>query len=252
MQHSGARSRTSMQGSPRMGFVGENMDRRDILAALPIFSGLGERDWDKIIDLFSERQYQKDDYIFLEGEAPEALYIVRSGKVKVLRHSTDGKDVVLRVCSTGAMLGTVATFDGGGYPGTAQAIEECTLLVIARNDVLTLVNRYPVFALAVIADLGGRLRSSAEQIRSLAVERVEQRIARVLLKLAESGGCDVPEGRVIEMPLTRQDVADMTGTTVETAIRVMSKFRRMNLVRTRRGKVVLVDRDMLQEIAESR
>ena len=228
------------------------MDRRDILAALPIFAGLSERDWEKIADLFSERQYQRDDYIFLEGEAPEALYVVKAGKVKVLRHSTDGKDVVLRVASPGQMLGTVAVFDGGGYPGTAQAIEECSILVIARNDCLTLVNRYPVFALAVIHDLGSRLRGSAEQIRSLAVERVEQRIARVLLKLAESAGSDVPEGRVIEMPLTRQDVADMTGTTVETAIRVMSKLRRSGLIRTRRGKVLLLDVDALAEISESR
>jgi CRP-like cAMP-binding protein len=228
------------------------MDRRDILMALPVFAGLSERDWEKIADLFSERQYQKDDYIFLEGEAPEALYVVRSGKVKVLRHSTDGKDVVLRVASSGHMLGTVAVFDGSGYPGTAQAIEECSVLVIARNDCLTLVNRYPVFALAVIHDLGSRLRSSAEQIRSLAVERVEQRIARTLLKLAETAGSEVPEGRVIEMPLTRQDVADMTGTTVETAIRVMSKLRRAGLIRTRRGKVVLVDMDALLEIAETR
>ena len=228
------------------------MERRDILQAMPFFAGLSERDWEKVIDLFSERQYQKDDYIFLEGEAPEALYIIRTGKVKVLRHSTDGKDVVLRVGGVGHLLGTVAVFDGGGYPGTAQVIEECTALVIARNDCLTLVNRYPVFALAVISDLGSRLRSSAEQIRSLAVERVEQRIARVLLKLAETAGSDSPEGRVIEMPLTRQDVADMTGTTVETAIRVMSKFRRLELIKTRRGKVVLVELAALQEISEVR
>src|SRR5512142_3409285 len=91
-----------------------HMDRREILMALPIFSGLSERDWEKVVDLFSERQYQKDDYLFLEGEAPEALYVVKSGKVKVLRHSTDGKDVVLRVVSSGGMLGTVATFDGAG------------------------------------------------------------------------------------------------------------------------------------------
>lgn len=227
------------------------MDRRDILAALPVFAGLSERDWEKIVGLFSERQYQKDDYIFLEGEAPEALFFVKTGKVKVLRHSTDGKDVVLRVTGPGQMLGAVATFDGGGYAGTAQAIEECTLLLLARNDCLTLVSRYPVFALAVINDMGNRLRSSAEQIRSLAVERVEQRIARVLLKLGASAGSDLPEGRVIEMPLTRQDVADMTGTTVETAIRVMSKFRRNDLIRSRRGKVVLVDLDALQDIAEA-
>lgn len=226
------------------------MDRRDILMALPVFSGLSERDWEKVTDLFSERQYQRDDYIFLEGEAPEALYLVKTGKVKVLRHSTDGKDVVLRVVSTGQLLGSVGIFDGGGYPGTAQVIEDCTVLVIARNDCLTLVTRYPVFALAVIADMGNRLRSSAEQIRSLAVERVEQRIARVLLKLGSSAGSDSSEGRVIEMSLTRQDVADMTGTTVETAIRVMSKFRRNNVIRTRRGKVVLVDVEELRKIAE--
>ncbi len=206
----------------------------------------------KSLDLFSERQYQRDDYIFLEGEAPEALYVVKTGKVKVLRHSTDGKDVVLRVASPGQIARHVsAMFDGGGYPGTAQAIEDCTLLVIARNDCLTLVTRYPVFALTVINDLGNRLRSSAEQIRSLAVERVEQRIARALLKLGQTAGADTPDGRVIEMPLTRQDVADMTGTTVETAIRVMSKFRREELIRTRRGKVVLVELDALQEIAEA-
>jgi CRP/FNR family transcriptional regulator, nitrogen oxide reductase regulator len=227
------------------------MDRRDIVTALPVFAGLSERDWDKITDLFSERQYQRDDYIFLEGEAPEALYVVRSGKVKVVRHSTDGKDVVLRVVGPGQLLGSVAVFDGGGYPGTAQAIEECTMLVISRNDCLTLVTRFPVFALTVINDMGIRLRSSAEQIRSLAVERVEQRIARTLLKLGQSAGVETPDGRVIEMPLTRQDVADMTGTTVETAIRVMSKFRRLEIIRTRRGKVVLVDLESLQEIAES-
>lgn len=226
------------------------MDRRDVLAALPVFAGLSDRDWEKVSDLFSERQYQKDDYIFLEGEAPEALYVVRSGKVKVLRHSPDGKDVVLRMAGPGQLLGSVAVFDGGGYPGTAQAIEECSLLVIERNDCLTLVTRYPVFALTVINDMGIRLRSSAEQIRSLAVERVEQRIARTLLKLGQTAGADTEEGRVIELPLTRQDVADMTGTTVETAIRVMSKFRRENLIFTRRGKVVLVDLDALQEIAE--
>lgn len=226
------------------------MDRRDVVTALPVFAGLSERDWDKVTDLFSERQYQRDDYIFLEGEAPEALYVVRSGKVKVLRHSTDGKDVVLRVVGPGQLLGSVAVFDGGGYPGTAQAIEDCTMIVISRNDCLTLVTRFPVFALTVINDMGTRLRSSAEQIRSLAVERVEQRIARTLLKLGASAGVDTPDGRVIEMPLTRQDVADMTGTTVETAIRVMSKFRRQEIIRTRRGKVVLVDIDALQEIAE--
>jgi CRP/FNR family transcriptional regulator, nitrogen oxide reductase regulator len=227
------------------------MDRRDIITALPVFAGLSERDWDKVTDLFSERQYQRDDYIFLEGEAPEALYVVRSGKVKVVRHSTDGKDVVLRVVGPGQLLGSVAVFDGGGYPGTAQAIEECVMLVVSRNDCLTLVTRFPVFALTVINDMGIRLRSSAEQIRSLAVERVEQRIARTLLKLGMSAGVDTADGRVIEMPLTRQDVADMTGTTVETAIRVMSKFRRLEIIRTRRGKVVLVDIDALQEVAEA-
>ena len=101
------------------------MDRRDILTALPVFAGFSERDWERSPTCSASASIRKDDYIFLEGEAPEALYIVKTGKVKVLRHSTDGKDVVLRVVSPGQMLGTVAVFDGGGYPGTAQAIEDC-------------------------------------------------------------------------------------------------------------------------------
>src|SRR5512137_1725380 len=130
MQYYDLHSPSSMLRGRASLVFGEDMDRRDVLMALPIFSGLSERDWDKVIDVFSERQYRRDDYIFLEGEAPEALFVIKTGKVKVLRHSTDGKDVVLRVAGPGQLLGTVAVFDGGGYPGTAQVIEECTALVI--------------------------------------------------------------------------------------------------------------------------
>jgi CRP/FNR family transcriptional regulator len=147
---------------------------------------------------------------------------------------------------------SVAVFDGTPYSSTAQTMEPTALVYISRHDYIKLLEHYSVVSMAVIAELTRRLRSAMDLVRSLAVERVEQRIARLLLKLAAANGKDGDDGMVIEMPLTRQDIADMTGTTVETAIRVLSRFRRMGWVTTRRGRVIITEAGALRDLANSR
>jgi CRP-like cAMP-binding protein len=176
--------------------------------------------------------------------------VILEGRVKMIKHSEAGKDVVLDVISPGEMLGEVAVFNGEPHPATAQAMEPTVLASIYRDDYLRLLKQYPALALRVIAELGRRLREAQETIKSMAVERVERRIARILLKLAATTGSSSEEGITIELPLTRQDIAEMSGTTVETAIRTMSKFRKKGLVRTKRGQVIILEPHQLVRIAE--
>jgi CRP-like cAMP-binding protein len=220
------------------------------LQAMPILSSLSQRDWEKVKHLFVEKHFGKDDYIFFEGDPSSWLGVVLDGRVKMIKHSEAGKDVVLNVISPGEMLGEVAAFNGEPYPATAQAMEPTVVASIHQDDYLRLLNQYPALALKVIEEQGRRLREAQDMIRSMAVERVERRIARILLKLAATAGSSSEDGILIELPLTRQDIAEMAGTTVETAIRTMSKFRKRGLVRTKRGRVTILEPHQLVKIAE--
>ena len=221
-----------------------------MLEETPILSPLSPSDWERVKDLFVEKHFGKDDYIFFEGDPSSWLGVILEGRVKMIKHSGAGKDVVLDVISPGEMLGEVAAFNGKPYPATAQAMEPTVVASIYRDDFLRLLKQYPALALGLIEELGRRLREAQETITSMAVERVERRIARILLKLAATTGSSNEGGIVIEMPLTRQDIAEMAGTTVETTIRTMSKFRKKGLVQTKRGRVMILEPHQLVKIAE--
>ncbi len=221
-----------------------------IVRSVPLFMSLSQKDWEEVADMLVGRCYPKDAYIFHAGDPPDALYIVWMGQVKLLRHSEEGRDVVLDVIGPGHMFGEMAVFDGAPYSSSAQAMEDVAVVAISRPDFFRLLERYPSVSLAVISELSRRLRSASDLVHSLAVERVERRIARMLLKLAASTAQRSQNGLVIDLPLTRQDIADMTGTTVETAIRVMSRFRRQGLITTERGRVIVLDPPGLRAVAE--
>lgn len=233
--------------TPRYG--ASTLDRRELLDIVPLFAGLSLSDWTEIEQYIYEQDFARNEHVFRQGAPADTLFIVKSGRVKVTRHSAGGKDVLLRVCSEGQMLGNVGVFDGDGYLASAQAVEVTSAFCLSRSHCLAWVDRCPPLAYAVIADLSRRLRGATDLICSLAVDRAEQRIARALLSLAANSGLCTNDGVMIEMPLTRQDVANMTGTTVETAIRTMSRFRQQGLIQSQRRRVVLADLEQLQSIA---
>jgi CRP/FNR family transcriptional regulator len=221
-----------------------------IVKSVPLFLSLAQNDWEEVADMLIGRCYAKDAYVIHAGDPPDALFIVWMGQVKILRHSEEGRDVVLDVIGPGHMFGEMAVFDGAPYSSSAQSMEDVAVVAIARADFFRLIERFPGVSLAVISELSRRLRSASDLVHSLAVERVERRIARMLLKLAASAAQPSQNGLVIDLPLTRQDIADMTGTTVETAIRVMSRFRKQGLITTERGRVIVLDPPGLRSVAD--
>lgn len=213
--------------------------------------GLSPDQWAQVASRFIRKEYEPDDYIFFEGDGPAKLWFLEQGRVKLLKHSDTGKDVILTVISSGDFLGEFAIFKSVLYPATAQVIEPTVTLLFPEITHDELFNSYPALSAIIISSLEQRLNEAYDTIRSMAVERVERRIARLLLKLAASVGRPVEENRIlIDMPLTRQDIAEMTGTTVESAIRVMSRLRKQGVINSRNGKVFLYKPHALVRIAD--
>lgn len=225
-------------------------DMVQIMRSLPLFRALEEEEWQEIAPMLHGHCYPKDAYLFFQGDPPDALYILWIGRVKVVRHTNQGRDVVLEVLGPGQLLGEMAVLDGRPYSATAQALEEAAVISIARADFFALLERYPAVAMGVITELSRRLRMTTELVRSLAIDRVEQRIARILLRLADLAGqphAGKPGAILIDIPITRQDIAEMTGTTVETAIRTMSRFRKQGVLSSQRGRVIILDANALYD-----
>jgi len=228
------------------------MDRLTILKKTLFFSSIPEATQREISRLFAEEKFQKDDYIFFEGDIPEWLFIVKEGRVKLVKHSDTGKDVILQIFVPGDMFGEVSLFDRKPYAASAQAMEHTTVLKLSRKDFLLFFARHPFIATDLIAELGRQLREAHGTIKSLAVDRVEQRIANILLKLADKLGVQERGGTVLNLPLTRQDLADMAGTTVETTIRVMSRFTKSKIIKPANGKILILNVKMLRDISENK
>ena len=227
------------------------MSRTDLLAQSALFAPLSEEDRSEVARRFSPHRYEKDDYLFWEGEPAEWLVLVTEGQVKMIKHSESGRETILATFGPGQIVGEVGVLVGEVYPATAQALEPARTLNLRRDDYIDLVRRYPDLAWALIRELGHRLQGAHETIRSLAVEKVERRVARVVLRMANTAGERLDDGTVrISVPLSRQDVADMAGTVIETAIRALSKFQKQGLIETRDGHIVLLEAHRLVAIAE--
>ena len=204
-----------------------------------------------MVPLLQEERYRQDEYLFYEGDPPQGLFMVEEGQVKIIKHSPRGKDIILRLLGPGEMFGEVAAFDGGPSPASAQALEDATVFHLPQKDFLRLLQEYPSVALRVVEDLGRKLRDAHDLIRALTTDTVEKRIATLLLKLAEKLGKPEDRGIRLKIQLSRQDLADMAGTTIETAIRVLSKFSKDQLLMKEGKYIIVLDRGALALLGRS-
>lgn len=206
---------------------------------VPIFDSLSEQDAQEISPYLSADRFRKRETIFSEGDPSEWLYIVSKGKVKITKISQEGKEIILELISPPDYFGGIAVVRGFPYPANAIAMEDTEVYKISRKNLLSILDRFPNLMYCMAMNIGDRIKGSHETLKSIALEKVESRIASLLLKLAEKSGEKTPAGTVINMKLTKQDIAEMVGTTVETSIRTMSKFTKAGIITTKSGKVVI-------------
>jgi CRP/FNR family transcriptional regulator len=195
------------------------------------------------------RTYDKGALLFSEGDASDVLYTVVSGRVKVFKTTPRGSDVILELFGPGDPVGAVAVYESRPYPATAVALELTTCLALPRHAFFALLEAYPTMVRGLLTGLTHRLMELTSRLTELSGGRVEARLARFFLKLATDMGQPQPEGTFIPMTLSRQEIADMIGTTIETSIRIMSRWGKDNLVRTEKDGFVVLDRPALEAIA---
>jgi CRP-like cAMP-binding protein len=217
-------------------------DKVQIIRNSSIFSSLSDDELTELAALSIEHGFMPNEFIFWDGDAPEWFYIVAEGKVKVLKHSSSGKEFIIAFFDPSEMFGEVAVFENKPYPASAQAVTETKVIGVRKDDFLTFLANRPQVALKIISILGGRLRDAQSRLRDFAGERVEQRLASVLLMLSAKLGPTIP--------FTRQEIADMVGTTIETTIRTMSTLRDRKIIRSVRGKVIVLDEQKLRLLSE--
>lgn len=218
-----------------------------LLQKIPIFAELSERALSSLAQQTTTERFERDAVVFFQGDPCDRIWLVHQGQVKIVYHEEDGREIILEIISAGEAFGGAVLFFPS-HPATAKAIEDSLLVSFTSEAYSQFLKNNPEVSLKLLHMLGKR-HLSMLNMQILAGERVERRMAHILLKLAVRLGRPEQEGLMITIPLSRQDLADMSCTTLETAIRTISRFAHDGLVSTQRGGYILItDLDGLEKL----
>ena len=221
-----------------------------LLAATPVFKKLSPQDRRTVAEHATLRRYGKGETIFEQAAPSEAFYTIAAGRVMIFKMLPTGKDIILEVFGRGDPLGAVAAYDGRPFPASAVALEDTICVVIPRPVFFRLLEAQPSLVRGLMLGLTVRLVELTNRLAELSGNRIEPRFARLFIKLSGELGRPDRGGTYIPLTLSRQELADMTGTTIETAIRIMSRWGKEGVVRTEKDGFVVLDRRILDEKAE--
>ena len=215
------------------------MDKLSLLQSVPIFSELSPSDLNKIAERMVQRAYTKGQMILLEDDLGQTFFVIAEGSVKITRLSDDGREVILAMLGESDFFGEMSLLDGAGRSANVVALEASEVLTLARNDFLDILQQYPKISISLLEELTQRIRKSDQQIESLSLSDVEQRIGITLIRLAEELGT-IKQGSVkIKNLPYQQDIANMAGTSRETVSRTFKLLEEKGLV-TREGRKLTI------------
>lgn len=224
--------------------------RSDLLKPVALFAALDAAALRSVTDAARIRETKAGESFFREGDPAESFFVVQTGSVKLTQVTPEGHQVVLRLIGPGGAFGGVAAFGGGSYPVTAEAVTDVAALEWPGPVMASLMETFPKLAINAVRFVAARLHELQVQYRQLATEKVERRVARALLRLVEHAGRRTDSGVLIDLPLSREDIAQMTGTTLYTVSRIISRFEANGLVEARRQSIVIRNPHGLMSVAD--
>lgn len=222
----------------------------DFIARVSLFEGLPPRALEDILAAGFEKTYPQDSFLFHQDDPVERVYVLTNGRVKLTQLSNDGQQVIMRVITPGLMFAVIGIVQGARYPVSAQAAADSAALHWTQDAMLGLIERYPTLALRALRLMGGQVREFQDRYRELATERVERRLARAIIRLAAQTGRKTEDGVLLDLTLSRQDLAEMSGTTLFTVSRILSQWESQGLVQTGRERILIRFPHGLVSIAE--
>ena len=215
-----------------------------------IFSGFSPEELEAAAGLLKKKKYRKGVTVFHEGQPGIAFYLISSGRVKVFKLNEDGRELIFGIFGDGAIFGDVPVFDGGPYPASAATLVETEVVYMSRDDFIRLITEHPAISLKIVRVLGKRLRQAQRFVMEIAMKSVLQRLSAQLVRLAEEYGREEGGETIIDLPLTRQELAELIGVTRETVTRELSKLSKAGAISLEGKKIFIVDQLMLERSAK--
>ena len=217
----------------------------DFLKKVPLFSDLDDEELHKLASIVREQNYKRRTTIVRVDDPGGALYILKSGLVKITIEDQHGDEMILRILYPTDFFGEMSLLDGMPRSATVTAQEPSEVLTISREHFLNIIEQSPKILLKMTAVLSQRLRNTNELIHSLAFFDVYGKVARLLLNLAAERGRVTEQGTVIDMRLTQQELAELAGMTRETMARTLREFQQAGCIRVDSGIISILELDML-------
>jgi CRP/FNR family transcriptional regulator len=223
------------------------MTNYEYLKQISIFSQLKEDFLMKIDSISIMRNYTKGRIIFMEGEPGEAFYYIKSGLVKISKVSSDGREHILHILNEGHVFAEVTLFNNTAYPATAEVLEEAQIGMIKNSDLQKLIIENPEISLELIKYLNHRLIEAQNKVRNLALYDTFGRTAQALVKLSEDHGKKTSAGIELDLGISRQELANIVGTTRETVIRVLAAFKKEKSIELDKSNIIIKDIDKVKQ-----
>jgi CRP/FNR family transcriptional regulator, nitrogen oxide reductase regulator len=224
---------------------------RSLVSTLPLFASLSASEQDELLREARAVRYPKESTVFSQGADADRFFLLLHGHLRVEKTSPQGQQTVVRYVSAGELFGVAQAMNLKFYPATAVAAVDSIALSWPSASWARLIGRFPNLASTALQTVGSRLQDVQTRVMELSGEQAEQRIAHALLRLSKQAGRKIQDGIEIDFPISRQDVAEMTGTTLHTVSRILSAWESQGLVAGGRQRIVLRDTQRLLALADS-
>ncbi|EJL53684.1 cAMP-binding protein [Rhizobium sp. CF122] len=223
---------------------------RTILKSLPLFERMTDPDLDSMLEHAVPRRVAQGDAVFEQGAPARSFFLLLHGRLKVTQVTQDGQQIIVRMVHPGDLFGFAMALRRSDYPGTALAAAESLILGWPTDMWSRFVEQNPRLAVTAMQTIGQRLEEAHTRIREMSTEEVEKRVAHAVLRLSKQAGRPVAAGIRIDFPISRQDIAEMTGTTLHTVSRILSAWESKGIVEGGRQKLTICDPQRLLNLAD--
>lgn len=222
-----------------------DLSKKEYLKKTQIFSDLDVEEIDELALLVLNRKLKKNTVIFHENDPASSFYLLKKGRIKIIKISKDGDEQILAILGPGQIFGDVPAFDGGPYPATAVTMADSEIFFIRCDEFHDFLRGHPDIALKIIKVLGQRLRQAVELVRDLSFKQAPHRLAGLILKMAKREGEKTDRGILVDLSMSRQEISDVVGTSRETVTRELKKMERAGIIEIDRRQVTVTDLERL-------
>ena len=223
---------------------------RSLVRALPLVAKMSDIDLERFLARATTRRVPVGEAVFQQGQPATAFFLLLHGRLKVTQVTPDGQQIIVRMVHPGDIFGFTKALQRQDYPGTPTASAESVVLSWPTEVWSQFVEQNPQLAVNAMQTIGQRLQEAHTRIREMATEEVERRVAHAVLRLIRQAGKPEAAGIRIDFPISRQDIAEMTGTTLHTVSRILAAWEAKGLVEGGRQKLLVRDAHRLQLLAE--